>query len=230
MPERAKVDVDRACEIAEEFHLAGRRPSIRNVRARLVKEGALGGSHRALQGILSDWRKDRGLSEFEADTGVPPEFQTRIDALTAALWDIAHRKAATELARERRESESLRAMLAEAKEANESLRAENQRLQERIEELEAKQNRRAREFWDRVVIAIGEMLKETGPLSTAEIFEKLPDEIRREWFYHVEPIRASTIAKKLKERGGRGRYVEIDGDKWRHSPPSDDKQALEALP
>ena len=214
MPERAKVDVNRACEIAEEMRLAGRRPSIRNVRARLVREGALGGSHRALQGILSDWREAHGLSEFEADTGVPPDFQTRIDAMTAALWDIAKRRAATELARERKDSGSLRATLAKSEKTNDSLRAENERLREKIAELEAKQDRRAREFWDRLVIGIGEMLKETGPLSTAEIFKKLPDEIRREWFYHMEPIRASTIAKKLRERGSyltKGKFIQWSG-------------------
>ena len=120
---------------------------------------------------------------------------------------------------ERERSSALATRLAEVENLNRSLTAVNERLRAQVTDLDHKQDRRAREFWDRVVIGVGDMLKGMGPSSTAEIFERLPTEVRREWLYHAEPSSEPTLRKKLKERSGRDRYVERVRDKWRCRAP-----------
>ena len=217
-----------AITIAEQVREEGRRPSVRTVRQVLAATGNSGSLRRVAE-VLRTWRKDRGLSEFEADTGVPPELQVRIDAVTAALWEAAKGRAEAALRAERERSSALATRLTEVQELNRSLTALNERLGAQVTDLERKQDRRAREFWDRVVIGVGDMLKGMGPSSTAEIFERLPSEVRREWLYHAEPLTAPTLRKKLKERSGRDRYVERVGDKWRCRAPEqgDDPSAPE---
>ena len=81
-----------AVTIAERMRGEGRRASVRTVRQALAENGNSGSLRRVAE-VLRKWREREGLSELEPDTGVPPVFQGRIDAVTAALWEAAKGKA-----------------------------------------------------------------------------------------------------------------------------------------
>lgn len=224
------VDRDEAFKVADGMRRAGRRPSVRKVRGALLDAKLPGGSPRRMVEILDDWREERGLSAFEADTGIPAHVQVRIDAVTATLWEAARNRADAawlgerhRLQAELRDAERLlaatRAMLADAENRVQGLVLEKEELTKRIGEAAVHQDRRAGEFWDRVAWTVGRLLTDREPMSAGDLLPLLPPDLRREWPFHGEPFTASALNKKLVERGRRGRYVApADGKRWRCCP------------
>lgn len=218
-------DPDLAETIADGMRAEGKRPSVRTVRQALVGLGK-GGSPRRVADFLTDWRKRHGLSEFEADTGVAPDFQTRIDFVTGAIWREALERADARFAEERAELRAARDRLAdELEEAERRIRSlEAERLSRLEGEANLHQRRRAEEFWDRVMRAVKTLLEREGrAMAAVDILLRLSDDLSRESSYHAEKLDLSTLNKKLKERHKWSRYVRSvqhgDDVLWEHRVP-----------
>ena len=220
-------DPDLAETIANGMRAKGERPSVRTVRQALIDEGK-GGSPRRVGESLTDWRKRHGSSVFEADTGVAPDFQTRIDFVTGAIWREALERADARFREERSELKASRDELAyalkEAERRIRSLEADSERLSKLEGEAESHQRRRAEEFWDRVMRAVKTLLQREGrPMKAVDILLQLSSDLSRESSYHVEKLDLSTLKKKLKERHKWSRYVQSvehgDDVLWEHREP-----------
>lgn len=217
MVDQAEFDV-----IADHLRGNGVRPSVSKMRRELPK----GGSPRAVSTALKTWMRSREISEWQVDAGLPADIQAKVDAAAVSLWEAARDKEAAAFNRER---DALKAQSAAVEQrladATVRLADAERRLQEQAAEIavlkdqaaraKIHQDRRSREFWDRLMWNIGEMLEVSGPMKPSEIVNKIPADLRREAAHHAEKLIPSRLKKKLDDRDEGEQYVvELPDGRW----------------
>lgn len=216
------------------------RVAQRNVRARMKRRFGVAGNNQCVGEYLTWWMEDREYSPIIELAGMPEAIQTALAKAGVQLWKAAQSEAAAIYERDRvRHAEALRAQHAlrdeamaslDARETEiEGLRREVARYAAEIERLEAHvQDVRAREFWDRVVNEIWEILPEEGALHVDGIMNRVAH-LAPEGERHREGWKRSTVKWKIIQRINNRRLFarETEGcdDRFRRRRPQDDEDA-----
>lgn len=224
---------------ADQIRAEGKeRVALRNVWARVKRNAGKAGNYQCVGEHLSAWMADRQYSPIIELANMPEAVQTTLAKAGVELWKAAQAEAAAILERDRvRMAEAIQA---ERDLRNEALRmldardGEIERLRERVAGYEAEVQRlethvqdvRAREFWDRVVNEIWEILPEEGALHVDAIMNGVAH-LAPEGERHKEGWKRSTVKWKIIQRINNRRLFarEAEGcdDRFRRRKPQDDE-------
>ncbi|MCB4802800.1 DNA-binding protein [Methylorubrum populi] len=220
---------------ADQIRAEGKeRVSLRTVWARVKLNAGVAGNNQSVGGHLAEWTRERAYSPIIELAGLPEAVETGLAKAGVALWKAAQAEAAA--INERTRLRMAEAIAAERELRHEALgmvdardaviEAQCNEIAWFADELERMKEHlrtvRARDFWQRVIQEVRDILPEREALHVGDITLRIGADLVQEAEEHVQAWNVDTVRGAIDERIYRKRYfVAEGGGRYRRRRPED---------
>jgi hypothetical protein len=216
---------------ADQIRAEGKeRVSLRTVWARVKLNAGVAGNNQSVGGHLAEWTRERAYSPIIELAGLPEAVETGLAKAGVALWKAAQAEAAA--INERTRLRMAEAIAAERELRHEALgmvdardaviEAQCNEIAWFADELERMRTVRARDFWQRVIQEVRDILPEREALHVGDITLRIGADLVQEAEEHVQAWNVDTVRGAIDERIYRKRYfVAEGGGRYRRRRPED---------